>query len=157
MSHSRIFQVSEEPIEKIDYITKSRYWEHWFLNEHADYVAESNREDDIKWLKEVAYKGIEFGEDEYGEFLVVTSKTDYFAKKFTRFTTDLEDISKMALTDFASARASIWKLEDAFEDKYGFYIDDTSQFGEFSTFDRFIRICNENTKYYIGGTMDYHY
>lgn len=151
--HSSIFQVSETPIEKSDYIRESDYWDHWFTNTHADYVAESDREEDIKWLKEIGYKGIEFGEDEHGEFLIVTSKTDYFAKKFMRFATALADISKMTLADFASARASIWKLEDAFEDKYGFYIDVDD---ELLTFDEFVRYCGNGDKYYIGGTVDYH-
>ena len=47
--HSRIFQVSMEPIEKDDYILERDYWDHWFTREIADYVnGSTNRNDDIR-------------------------------------------------------------------------------------------------------------
>ena len=47
--HSRIFQVSEKPIDKADYIGESDYWDHWFTNSVADYVSEDcYRDEDLK-------------------------------------------------------------------------------------------------------------
>ena len=68
MSHSRIFQVSQKPIEKADYIEDSNYWDHWFTRTLADYVADSNREEDIEWLSTARLKGIIFNKDEHDHF-----------------------------------------------------------------------------------------
>ena len=45
-------------------------------------------------------------------------------------------------------------LKNANENKFGFYVDAD---GELMTFDTFIRKCVTNEKYYIGGTVDYHF
>ena len=49
--HSRIYQISSEPIE--DLITESRYYD-GFVGQHADYVATVEKEtdliEDLKWL-----------------------------------------------------------------------------------------------------------
>lgn len=155
--HSRIFQVSETPIEKSDYIVESNYWDHWFLNSHADYVAESNREEDIEWLKECCYKGLVVDKDDKGEFIIVTNKEDYFKPKFDRFKKALEKANNISLEDFANGNASIWNLKNAFEERYEFYIDYADGYGELFTLDSFVRNCTIDVKYYIGGTMDYHY
>jgi hypothetical protein len=46
-------------------------------------------------------------------------------------------------------------LKAAYDDEFGFYVDgdDTGM----ETFDSFMRYNENNTKFYIGGTMDYHW
>ena len=56
--HSRIFQLSEEPLCPDDYATDFDLAD----MEKADYVICSDRQDDIAWLKECVL-GIEFAED----------------------------------------------------------------------------------------------
>ena len=152
--HSRIFQVSLNPIEKADYITESNYdYEHWFVNEIADYVSDDcDKDEDIKWLKDCV-DGLNFGSDDNGDYFIVESKEAYFEKKFIAFKEALDKINKCTLSDFSKGIFEIYHLNISYEDRYGFYIDAD---GEVMTFDAFIRCCVENEKYYLGATCDYH-
>ena len=151
--HSRIFQMSLEPIETNDYITESDYCDHWFVREWADYVSDDcNRNEDIEWLKESS-KGISFDKDNNGEYLIVTSKKEYFIPAYENFIKALDKIGRPTIKEFVNG-IDLWYLKNANEDKFGFYVDAD---GELMTFDTFIRKCVTNEKYYIGGTVDYHF
>lgn len=151
--HSRIFQVSMNPINKEEYICEENYYEHWFTREFADYVSDAcNREEDIKWLAD-ASRGYIVNKDDGGEFLVVINKEEYFAPAYERFMKALNEIGSPTLEEFTNG-IDLYYLKDAHEDKFSFYIDAD---GELMTFDAFIRRCVVNEKYYIGGTVDYHF
>ena len=152
--HSRIFQVSMEPIEKDDYILESDYWDHWFTREIADCVnGSTNRNDDIRWLM-MCCDGFTVDNDDKGEYFIVADKEIYFKEKFERFMQTIDKIKDYTLEDFSKGFFEMWGLKDAYEDKYGFYIDAD---GELITLDRFVRTCALNAKYYIGATVDYHF
>ena len=151
--HSRIFQVSLDPITKADYITESDYWEHWFTREIADYVDEdTNRNHDIEWFKSCC-NGFVFDKDERGEYFIVEDKEKYFADKFKMFSEAVDKIKDYTLSGFTQGVAEMWGLRHAYEDRFGFYLDAD---GELMTLDRFVRGCAKGAKYYIGGTIDYH-
>lgn len=151
--HSRIFQVSTEPISKSDYIKESDFWDHWFLHEVADYVNDDcNREDDIDWLA-ICERGYTVGHDNNGQYIIVQNKEEYFTKAFERFQGLLNKITKYDIQHFAQGIYEMWDIQNVYEEKYGFYIYFDS---DLLTFDEFIRSCTENEKYYIGGTIDYH-
>lgn len=156
--HSRIYQISTKPIHKDDYIEESNYYDHWFLNSVADYVDEdTDRAEDIEWLKDCCEaRGISFGKDKGGEYLIVEDKSKYFAQKFERFQRTLSELLPITLDEFISAACGMqmYNLKDAYDEKFGFYVDGD----EFSldTFDTFIRYAEVGTKYYIGATIDYH-
>ena len=154
--HSRIFQVSMEPFDECDYIEESNYYDHWFTNSIADYVSDSfSRSEDLKWLEDCYdTKGIEFGVDDNGEYLVIKSKQKYFKDNFEGFIDILNKIKERTLDDFMYGIPELYTLNALHEDKYGFYIDAN---GELMTLDSFIRLCTTEEKYYIGGTIDYHY
>ena len=155
--HSRIFQVSLEPIKKEDYIDESHYiYEHWFTNSIADYVSSNcYRDEDLKWIEDCyENQGIKFGVDENGEYLIVKSKQKYFENSFHKFMEAIEKVKNYTIDDFVEGFVEMWRLKNAYEDKYGFYVDAD---GELMSFDSFIRCCVINEKYYIGGTVDYHY
>lgn len=154
--HSRIFQVSTEPISQDEYTIESNYYDHWFTNSIADYVSDNcNRTDDIEWLKDCyEEKGIEFGKDGSGEFLIIRSKVKYFDKAYDRFQEPLEQINKYDMSHFTKGIYEFWELKNAYEEKFGFYMD-TDDNG-LITLDNFVRIYPENVKLYIGGTIDYH-
>lgn len=154
--HSRIFQVSMNQIAKDNYISEDDYWDHWFVNEWADYVSDDcDRKDDIEWLQSCyGQKGIEFGSDNNGEYFIVKSRQAYFKSNFNKFTEILNQIKEYTLDDFAHGISGMWQLKNAYEDKTGFYVDAD---GELMTFDSFVRLCATNEKYYIGGTLDYHW
>lgn len=152
--HSRTFQVSERPIEKEDYITEDNYaYEHWFIESIADYVsADCNRDDDIKWLKDCT-PGFTLGKDENGEYFIINSKEEYFKPAFEGFKKALEKLHDISIEQFMEY-VDIYGLNSYYEDKYGFYIDIDD---ELQTLDEFVRGCDNGEKYYIGGTVDYHY
>lgn len=150
--HSRIFQVSSEPIAKEDYIEEAVYYDHWFLNSIADYVADSNRNEDIDWLKN-CYDGLTFGKDDIGEYFVVKSKEQYFQPKFKRFKNAIDSIKSCTLEEFTKEMFAVWELKNAYEERFGFYVDWDD---DVMTLDNFIRCCVTDVKYYIGGTIDYH-
>lgn len=155
--HSRIYQISTEPIDKVDYIEESHYWDHWFTNSVADYVnGDTDRVGDIKWLKDCyESRGVSFGTDDNGEYFIVTDKLRYFTPKFEEFKNVLKEISKVAIDDFISDAFGLpmYKLESAYDEKFGFYIDWDD---DLLTLDDFIRCAEVGTKYYIGATIDYH-
>lgn len=152
--HSRIFQVSDAPFEREDYITECDYYDHWFTREIADYVNDDcNREDDIAWLKE-SVKGFEFGKDDSGEYFIVTDKVKYFEEAFYRFKDAIDKIKDCTIDEFVNGIYGMWDLKDSYDDKYGFYIDND---GDMESLDGFIRGCFADKKYYIGGTVDYHF
>ena len=153
--HSRIFQASLKPIDKIEYIEESNYWDHWFVGSVADYVTESDdRDEDIQWLKDChSHHGLEFGKDDNGEFFIVKDKCAYFERSFDVFKETLDKIKDCTLEDFAQGFHEMWQLKNAYEDKFDFYIDAD---GELLSLDSFIRLCATEEKYYIGGTLDFH-
>ena len=157
--HSRIYQISETPIDKDDYIKEFHYWDHWFTNCIADYVnGHTDRDDDIKWLKDCYEEcGLSFGKDDNGEYFVINDKTKYFAPKFEEFQKALKELSKATFDDFVSGEygVSLCRLKEAYNDKFGFYVECESCGCE--TFDGFMRYAEIGVKYYIGATIDYHY
>lgn len=151
--HSRIFQISKNPIKKEDYIKESNYWDHWFLNEVADYVSDDcDAYDDVKWLQDCV-KGIIFGGDENGTYLVVVSREEYFRRSFEKFKITLDKVKDCTIEEFSTGIHEMWQLKDLYEEKFGFYVDVD---GELMSFDSFVRLCATKEKYYIGGTIDYH-
>lgn len=154
--HSRIFQVSTEPIDKADYITESDYYDHWFTHSIADYVnGNCYRDEDLKWLEDCYdEKGIKFGVDDNGEYLIIESKKAYFENSFNKFMETLDKIKNYTIDDFAQGFFEMWILKESYEDKFGFYMD--TEDNGLITIDSFVRTYPENVKVYIGGTIDYH-
>lgn len=151
--HSRIYQISTEPIHKDDYIGECDFYDHWFLNSIADYVNDdTDRDEDIKWLKECA-KGYVVDSDEHGPYIMITNKEDYFKGAFEKFKGALDKIKDCTIEDFSKGIHEMWTLKDAYEDKFGFYVytDDPI------TFNDFVRRAELNQKLYIGATIDYHF
>mgnify|MGYP007039811124 CR=1 FL=1 len=161
--HSRIFQLSEKRIPESEYMQLSFYYDHWFTNEIADWIDESDRNDDIEWLKSVYSDGVVYGEDDNGQYLIVESKKKIFAPKFEEFKRFLGKLQNVSLEDFSKSvdgcGDDVFYLCDAYEDKLSFYVALKGDYDvtETITFDYFIRRCRTNTKYYIGNTIDYHY
>lgn len=156
--HSRIFQVSSKPIEKHDYITESDYYDHWFTHEIADYVnGNTERDYDIDWLANYC-KGFSFERDENGEYFIIEDKGLYFSNAFENFKQALEKIGNPTLDEFVNG-IDLWNLKNSYEDKFSFYIEcaDCEYGSELMSLDTFVRISNVGEKYYLGGTVDYHW
>ena len=156
--HSRIFQISTNPIDEEDYIGEHYYYDHWFTNSIADYVSEStDRSDDIEWLKDCYEdKGISFGKDNCGQYLIVTDVRKYCQLRFDRFHELLKELLKVTIDDFANGKCGIqmYRLKEAYEDKHSFYVDIDGE--DLITLDEFVRHANAGIKFYIGATISYH-
>lgn len=157
--HSRIFQVSSEPIQEDDMIQEYRY-EDSFVPSTADYVTKQTQSAEIKadleWLAQ-ACKGIQVDADK--RTLIVTSKVEYFEQKHEQFKELAEKLSSISLEDFISTKADFdfYDLKSAYEDKHSFYMDDNDEYCGLAPMDNWIRYAEENKVYYIGSVFDYHY
>ena len=163
--HSRIIQVESFPVSKDNRITEDTYiGDHWFVERIADYVAhDDNRDGTIEWLKESFSAGasfISYFSDETGEGFVLKDgfHTAYFASEYETFTKELhafcEKLSPESYAD-GSLNSAMFSLETAYDDEYGFYIDNDET--GLVTLNRFLRYAKTDTKYYFGGTVDYHF
>lgn len=157
--HSRIYQISKDPILVEDYICEHDYYDHWFTNSVADYVnGDTNRADDIAWLKECYENcGLIFGVDGGGEYFIIEDKTKYFADKFASFQKALETLGAMTVEEFScnsQLHRAYSSLVFAYNDDLGFYVDEDN-FPR--SLDEFVRGNEVGTKFYIGATIDYHF
>ena len=150
--HSRIFQVSENPIT--DLIHESRYDEYLVGQDGIDYVVESeSRTEDIKWLKN--HKGLEITENT----IKVVSKKEYFEKSFEEFQEYVEKLSNYTTEDFINPQnwLDFYRLKEAYDDQLGFKIDDNDEYFGITSLDNWVRNVEEGKTYYIGKTFDYHF
>lgn len=163
--HSRIIQIESFPVNEDDRITEDTYiGDHWFVERIADYVAhDDNRDGTIEWLKEsfsAATSFIRYFSDETGEGFVLKEgfHTAYFASEYEAFTKELHAFcEKLSSESYAngSLNSALFSLETAYDDEYGFYIDNDET--GLVTLNRFLRSAKTDTKYYFGGTVDYHF
>ena len=161
--HSRIFQL-EESREDIDNYSLDEYdfdcecKHNWFIGQIADYVNEdTNQQADIGWLLDTM--------EDYSEYFIVNRvgeevesitflqgfKRAYFGRRFDSFK---RRVANMKLEDFIDSIELI-SIQSTIEEEFGFYIciEDS-----LITMDSFTRhIPNEETTYYFGTTMDYHW
>lgn len=96
--HSKIFQISQKPIE--DRISEDRYY-YGFVGKVADYVSELDTDDQlnsISWLAETP--GIRVNNIDGMATITVVDKKAYFTTKLTEFKNALKRLEKISLDDF---------------------------------------------------------
>ena len=159
--HSRIYQVSAEPISPEDRIDESKYYDN-FVGEIADYVSEIGEDvddGDIKWLGQ--HPGIET--DPVKKTVTVTDKTAYFAGKYKTFQETLDKLKATTPEEFQKYEPgdklgmSMFILNEAYSDKFGFYMDDNGEWWGLETVDDWVRHAETGKTYYLGTVVDYHY
>lgn len=157
--HSRIFQISKKPVE--NRISEDRYYD-GFVGRIADYVDELDTDgqlESIRWLAETP--GIHVKNVEGMATITIVDKKAYFAAKLMEFQNALKRLEKISLEDFIANSGALdygaWQMSEAYEDTFGFYVDDyDEQFGIIS-FDKFMRKADESNVWYIGAVIDYHF
>ena len=161
MSHSRIFQITLEPVAPEKFIAEDDFHDHWFLDSVADYVSEDViRFDDTNWLRRQLEKVAQF--DTADTFAILRGgKEVYFAKAYKEFVAARQETMTLGLAEFASGEGfsePMRIMKDAFNEEFGFYaaLGDSDDF-EIVTLDEFIRSAEIGRRYYIGGILDYHY
>lgn len=167
--HSRIFQISDSPIAKSDYITvETINDEEWFVNTVADYVQDTDREDSIDWFVK-AYQNLEcfIWEEGWNQFrLTHDFKTKFFRPGFEDiylFAQQLQGMLENKETAFKDyvlgddLRYHIWKLHNITDPFGGFYVYYEPE-QELMTIEVFMRHHAEcGKRYYFGNVLDYHY
>ena len=152
--HSRIIELSKEPINVDERICESDYYDNGFIGSNADYVAPCDRTDAINWIC-----GFLKNKDAITEFdtnKIVFSedvKEKFFRDKFNEFK---KLTSEITFEQFAGENDfQLYLIKQSIEDTSGFYVHYD---GYYWTLDCFIRICVEdNSTWYIGGALDYHF
>lgn len=153
--HSRIFQLSLDVIPLDDYIKEEDFYEDPFLGSVADYVSDdTNRDEDIKWLKSMLEPlGAIFKKESHRDVVIFPAdfKRQYYNARFLEFKKLAQE---MTLDEFCGWQKPA-KLSELISDKYGFYI--YVNYPE--PIDDFVRTLSgeKEEKYYIGGTIDYHF
>lgn len=154
--HSRIFQISKEC--NTESISESRY-EEYFVPSIADYVVKvADVEDDYKWLSQFT-EGIKVETKDNITILIIVSKEKYFEKSFDDFQERIEKFSNYTLDEFMNTKSDfdMYDLKSAYNNKYGFYVDDNDEYFGITTFDDFMRNVNDGDVYYLSNVFDYHF
>ena len=155
--HSRIYQVSFEPVE--EFINEFRYHSN-FVPSVADYVVKQETEEqireDLEWLAQ-ATKGIEV--DVENKTIKIVSKEEYFKGMHEKFVKLAEELSTITLEEFVNDKSyfKFYDLKSAYEDRHSFYIDDNDENIGYAPIDTWIRHTEDGEVYYIGSIFDYHF
>lgn len=156
--HGRIFQISMTPVTEEKRIEEDRYFD-GFVGRVADYVSEiEHPEPEYESLRKALGEAAEFADE--GSFRVANPKK-MFEKKHERFLEIAEKLSKTSLDDFASGKIDmdVFRLNEEYEDKYAYYVDDGDEWFGIVPLDEFVRGCAEKTDqvWHLGAVFDYHY
>ena len=162
--HSRIIQISKEPINEDDYLSEDKYYD-IVCGALADYVdGDTDRDDDIEWFIGCLGDSISYNKDE--QSFTIIDKEKYFDKAFEHFQELLKKLSDTTLKVFSGIgkkeeiyqfTTDMYSLKSTYDDEFSFYIDDNGEYFGMSTIDNFMRNVENNTKFYIGTTIDYHF
>ena len=160
--HSRIIQMETKPIEHK--ISPDDFNDHWFTTSIADYVDEDeNSEDTLDTLREIfstAGDCVEFFDSEDGCGVIFKDgfREAFFATGYKAFQDALSVLKERATLE-KFVRGEIWQelydLNAAYDNEAGYYISN-DELG-LKTLARFIRLMKTDTRYYFGGTLDYHF
>ena len=161
--HSKIIQLETHPVDISLRIGPEDFSDHWFLDNVADYVTEDdNRSDTIETLVCVLNAGahhLETFSDGRGEGIILHEglKQAYLGQRFRDFDMALRTLAAKATAEaFCEDKLGLemYQLEEIYHAKYGYYIQ--SDDGLLTLTD-FVRTSRPETKYYFGGTVDYHF
>ena len=159
--HSRIFLYSKDKKVNNSTISSNSFNNHSFTNVIADYVVDSNLQEDINWLKAI-FKDLPLTVDDKNNFIIAQDdfKNQYFNRKYNDFINLISEIKDtISLDNFLSEdiciAGELWELNNLYNDKYSFYFCDEDM--NMLTMDEFIRKMELNCKYYINKSFDYHF
>lgn len=163
--HSRIFQIEHNPVDPEDRICEDSIPE-WFTSSVADYVSdikEERRDEDIEWLMNSDLGKVCKRDGDKITFSIDVSA--FFEDDFQKFKNTLEGLTNVTLAEFAGGKPPnikydqslhhlMFLLNDAYDDKYGFYVWSEE---ELWTMNEWMRRIDPCSVYYIGGVVDYHF
>lgn len=159
--HSRIFEISTEPIPQDEYMTDSYFdYDHWFFHDVADYVTDDeNRESSVKWLLDSLVVGDGLVTIDGDSFQLHEGfHAAYWSDRHRAFLEKANEMSGITAEQFAEGGVSmlLYQAGELYEENFGFYAVTRDDNDGLITMDEFIRYAQVGVKYYIGGTVDYH-
>ena len=159
--HSRIYQVSKAPINKDDFITEDRYYD-GFVGSIADYVSdEVDINGELECLRSLLEgKGAaEFTPD--CTQMTIVNKRAFFESKYESWKALAADFASISFDEFCGEEGDLYfkhsLVEDMFDDKFSFYMDDNDEYYGLQTFSSFMRSAKDGDTYYLGAVIDYHF
>ena len=166
MSHSRIFQYSDKPVDREDYIdsmfmTDDCLWhtfEGEFCGDYTDDRNEGERIEDIKWLSELLAK---FNINLSGNDMFVLGEGSHEAIKdfwYSSITKAYDELKKEHLSKFGERFHLKYAITDPLCNGFGFlfYSNEEQTLTASDDFFEFLLRLNEGDSFYIGATLDYH-
>ena len=157
--HSRIIELSKEPVDKESRLTASDIDADSIIYHVADYVddtKEESRQDNIHYF--LKRPGIAV--DRKNETVTLEDKTAYFARSYHTMRAAAQKLLQFSLDDFSTENKTdlsmtMYILKSAYEADDEVYV--STPIGMY-TIDQFVREYWETGgTYYIGGIVDYHY
>lgn len=153
--HSKIFQLSDKPISKKDYITEDDIPE-YFVEQIADYV-DNIPESYYEHLYEVLAEHIH-GKAE-GNCLQLSEEgiREFFLVRYEKFLEKVQEIGKLTSEDFIKGKFHypVYELKTLEDDLYDLYIYYNDNMYTVSSFLR--NETDENKNFYLGAVIDYHF
>lgn len=157
--HSKIFQISREPIET--YKEANDYLDTGFMAvaDYTDDISNSDRSCCIDRLS----KYLGDGADIKDNVMTIKDKKTILLKKLQSFRRTLLLLQSITEDDFCSPVFSggergidslMYHLNESFSDKYGFYVDIDDLPIPITDF---LRNTENGERYYIGAVIDYHF
>lgn len=161
--HSFIIQLQKEPVNRGEYIVSCEYEEHWFTRLVADYTYDFSfpRDAIAVFLKRLggAEKYTEQFADRNGFGVIFKEgfRKAYFDEQYVKLRAAIQKLSDAATVDSFRQGSLTWLMCDlrrSYDDKHGIYVESD---GDLITLNHFVRDVLENTCYYFGGVVGYHY
>lgn len=162
--HSRIFQVSKTEIDPSYYVQPGDVWDRMHYNGAADYVTDlDDRSEEVEYLMQSFAHVFAKGPDQFSFQIAEGGKEHYFKPGYRRFrelcalmiTLSLDAfIGKETGPENKSMSLLMYELNEAYEDKFGYYIyeDDTLE-----PLCEWLRNADTDVTYYFGNVLDYHF
>lgn len=157
LMHSKIFQLSKEPIEKDELMTESYflstdcdYTGGGFVGTVADYVSaisEKAQKQEITEFVKAFKNGIEYHEE--GNYFVVVDKKEIFKEDFHDFSTTMEGFSIKEFVNKSWAN----RVKDIISPTFSWYVYTDLCWEPYTDFFRTVKT---GEKYYFGSVLDYH-
>ena len=157
--HSRIIELSNEPILKHERMCESLVPE-WFYHSIADYTdADTDRDHDIKWFLESVARVVDVAEDGESFTFKPKAKQKYFERQYHAFLNKTCELTGISLDAFVGETKydigmAMYKLNEQYQDKFSLYIYFND---ELKSLDEWIRETDLSGFFYFGGTLDYHF
>ena len=157
--HSRIIELSKEPVLKQERISEASIPE-WFCNTIADYTdANTDRDHDIKWFLSCVGNYVDVAEDGQSFTFRPKAKKKYFHRQYYAFLDKARELTGISIEAFCAETPydigmAMYKLNEAYQDKFSFYIYHND---ELKTLDEWIRETDLSGSFYFGGSLDYHF